>query len=136
MKTIIAITIFIALIVYIVVQMSGSYHNKLLGDSPIIFDSKGNIVDSEIIKNKKYLMLYFSASWCGPCHKFNPDFIKWYEEHDGGNNFEVILVGSDEDTDAIKDYMNDQKMPFMAFEKRGSDLMKLRRNMVVLEFHV
>ncbi len=34
----------------------------------------------EVLANKKFLLLYFSASWCGPCKKFTPFFSVVYED--------------------------------------------------------
>lgn len=95
------------------------YHFSLLGDAPAMFDQSGNRVVPKHIVSQKYLLLYFSASWCGPCKRFNPDFIAWYKANGGGKNVEVILVGSDDDTAGIKAYMKDQGMPWLAFEKAG-----------------
>ncbi len=95
------------------------YHFSLLGDAPAMFDQTGKTVVPKHILSQKYLLLYFSASWCGPCHKFNPDFIAWYKANGGGKDVEVILVGSDNDTAAIKTYMKDEGMPWLAFEMKG-----------------
>ena len=49
-------------------------------------------VPSSTLKNK-YIGLYFSASWCGPCRSFTPELIKFRNQH--AENFEVVLVGGD-----------------------------------------
>ena len=101
------------------------FHFNLLSDAPKVFDSTGkNLLPKHIIK-QKYLILYFSASWCKPCHEFNPEFVKWYNENKGGKEIEVILVGMDSDTAAIKKYMKDQSMPWLAFEKKGKQFDKI-----------
>lgn len=92
------------------------YHFSLLGDAPAMFDQTGKNVIPKHITKQKYLLLYFSASWCGPCHKFNPTFVAWYKANGGGKDVEVILVGSDSDTAATKAYMKDQGMPWLGFE--------------------
>jgi thiol-disulfide isomerase/thioredoxin len=98
---------------------SDKFHFNLLSNAPLTFDQSGkNVIPRQII-SQKYLFLYFSASWCGPCHKFNSKLIEWYNSHGGGKDFEIILVGHDDDTASIKEYMKDQKFPFIAFEKKG-----------------
>ncbi len=100
-------------------QPTDKFHYKLLHDAPALFDAAGKPVVPRHILSQKYVILYFSASWCGPCHAFNPDFIAWYKEHGGGKDVEVILVGHDQDTAAIKKYMKDEDFPWLAFEKKG-----------------
>ena len=101
------------------------YHFNLLSDAPVIFDQSGKNVIPKHIIGQKYLFLYFSASWCGPCHKFNPKLIEWYNSNGGGKDFEIILVGRDEDTASIKAYMKEEKFPFLAFEKKGDRFEKI-----------
>ena len=36
----------------------------------------GESVSSDQLKNK-YIGLYFSASWCGPCRKFTPRLVEF-----------------------------------------------------------
>lgn len=116
MKTITTLLAFIlTLSVTAADTASEKYHYNLLHDAPAIFDATGTVVVPKHIIAQKYLILYFSASWCPPCHKFNPELIQWYKEHNGGKDVEIILVGSDSDTAAIKKYMKDQKFPWLAF---------------------
>ncbi len=95
------------------------FHFALLGDAPPMFNANGEKVTPKYLLSQKYVILYFSASWCGPCHKFNPSFFEWYKANGGGKNVEVILVGSDTGTDGVKAYMKEQKMPWLAFEQNG-----------------
>jgi thiol-disulfide isomerase/thioredoxin len=106
---------------------STKYHFSLLGDSPELFDASGKTVVPKYILKQKYLVLYFSASWCGPCHQFNPEFIAWYKANGGGKDFEVILVGQDDDTAAIKKYMKDEAFPWIAFEKKGKQFEAIEK---------
>merc|ERR1719192_718190 len=42
----------------------------------------------------KYLALYHSASWCGPCRRFTPKLINAYNAL-LGSNFQVIWITED-----------------------------------------
>jgi thiol-disulfide isomerase/thioredoxin len=47
---------------------------------------------AEVLAGKKFVALYFSASWCGPCKKFTPFFTVTYE--DLGDKDEVEVRGA------------------------------------------
>lgn len=81
-----------------------------------LLDVHGNVVSSEEIEGK-YIGLYFSASWCGPCRSFTPKLIKFKEEHSA--NFEVILIGSDGSAKAQANYMKKYKMPWLALKNQS-----------------
>ena len=81
-----------------------------------LLDVHGNVVSSEEIEGK-YIGLYFSASWCGPCRSFTPKLIKFKEEHNA--NFEVILIGSDGSAKAQANYMKKYKMPWLALKNQS-----------------
>jgi hypothetical protein len=36
------------------------------------------------------IALYFSAGWCGPCHQFTPELVKFYNEMKQIPGFEVV----------------------------------------------
>ena len=74
-----------------------------------LMDSDGVDVSLEHLKGK-IVGLYFSASWCSPCHSFTPHLVKFrnqYKEY-----FEVILVGRDYSKEKQLDYMKEYNMPF------------------------
>ena len=101
-------------------QKSGpQFHASLFTDAPKLIDKNGKYVKPDYIQSQKHVVLYFSASWCGPCHRFNPIFIKWYNDNGGKKNFEVILVGRDADAISNRLYMKDSDFPWVAFEMDG-----------------
>ena len=77
---------------------------------PNLVNSKGEKVEDKNIKNKDYIVIYWSASWCGPCRKFTPKLVDFYEKNVSGGKFEVILVSVDKSEDKMKAYMQKNKM--------------------------
>lgn len=61
----------------------------------------------------KSIGLYFSASWCGPCHRFTPKLSEVYSELSAQNaDFEVVFISADEDEEAFHKYF--AGMPWLA----------------------
>ena len=82
----------------------------------ILVDKSGEELSSEILE-KKYVGLYFSASWCGPCRKFTPKLIEFRNKY--AENFEVILVGADGSHKAQANYMKKYSMPWLAMKNKS-----------------
>lgn len=62
-------------------------------------------------KPTKYYLFYYTASWCGPCQKFTPSLVKFYDENKpSSDEFEIILVTSDSNEDAMEGYAKDKGM--------------------------
>lgn len=71
----------------------------------------GTEVEAESLKGK-YVGLYFSAHWCGPCRSFTPKLIKFYNKlKASGKDFEFVFVSSDRDEGAFKEYYGE--MPWL-----------------------
>ena len=63
----------------------------------------------------KYIALYFSAGWCGPCHQFTPDLVKFYNEIKPQHpDFEIVFMSRDEGQNAMEKYMSVSAMPWPA----------------------
>lgn len=81
-------------------------------------------------KPTKYYLFYYTASWCGPCHKFTPSLVKFYNEHKPkkGDEFEIILVTSDDSEDAMDGYASELKMdwPHLKLSKADDFKKKFR----------
>lgn len=62
-------------------------------------------------KPTKYYLFYYTASWCGPCQKFTPSLVKFYDENKpSSDEFEIILITSDRDDDAMEGYAKSKGM--------------------------
>ena len=54
----------------------------------------------ELVPPTEYYLFYYTASWCPPCQAFTPDLVKFYEKNKDAR-FEIVLVTSDNDEDAM-----------------------------------
>lgn len=65
------------------------------------------------LPQEKYFALYFSAGWCGPCHQFTPQLVKFYQEMKPKHpEFEVIFMSRDESANEMEKYMAEMQMPW------------------------
>ena len=70
--------------------------------------------------NSKIVALYFTASWCGPCHRFSPTLVSLYESLRGGRargaekDLEVVLVSWDEEQADRERYARSAGMRWLA----------------------
>lgn len=70
----------------------------------------GSVVDAGEHLKGKIVVLYFSASWCGPCRQFTPIMKELYQQiADTNQPIEVILLS--------RDYMRFQLDEY--YEKQG-----------------
>src|SRR6266513_6483798 len=79
----------------------------------------GNLVScyDEELAPKHIYGLYFSAHWCGPCRKFTPQLVAYYNQiaHDHPE-FEILYVSSDKSAEGMATYMRASGMPWPAIE--------------------
>jgi|HubBroStandDraft_6_1064221.scaffolds.fasta_scaffold280939_2 thiol-disulfide isomerase/thioredoxin len=62
-----------------------------------------------------YYAIYFSAGWCGPCHRFTPKLVNFYQQmKTQHSNFEVIFVSNDRNEHDMLGYMHELSMPWPA----------------------
>ena len=88
---------------------------------------------NEILRDKKVIGVYFSADWCGPCRKFTPDLIKFYERINNRrgrkDEFQIVWVSRCRDVQSYGQFF--AHMPWIALPpqeamgERGEKLSKL-----------
>jgi len=72
-------------------------------------------IPSDQLAGTQMYAIYYSASWCGPCRRFTPELVAAYPAIKAAHpEFEVIFVSADEDEDAMRHYMIDDHMPWIA----------------------
>lgn len=84
--------------------------SEILGETLLVSSKKETPV-TEALEGAKTLLLYFSASWCGPCKQFTPLLSDAYEKikNAGGD---VVFVPFDEEQQGFDSYF--EKMPWKA----------------------
>ncbi len=86
-----------------------------------LFSADGKPVPLSALTSKKFIGVYSSASWCGPCKAFTPELIAFYKKNKG--KIEIVLLGADRDQEAVFKYMKDHGMTWLA-AKRGSGVIQ------------
>lgn len=74
---------------------------------------EGGELKSTALKRKpaEYYVFYYTASWCGPCQRFTPGLVDWYKKNKN-DNFEIFLISSDRNAEAMEGYAKSKKMPW------------------------
>jgi thiol-disulfide isomerase/thioredoxin len=90
---------------------SAGAFDEILDGSLVKLSGKSLKSFKDLKKPSKYYLFYYTASWCGPCQKFTPSLVEFYNKKKN-DEFEVILVSSDSDEDAMEQYSEDKKMPW------------------------
>merc|ERR1712080_266889 len=74
----------------------------LFGD--LILTKSGKKATSEVVADKKKVLVYFSAHWCPPCRGFTPLLKGAYDSDLKDANVEIVFVSSDQDEDGAFSY--------------------------------
>jgi nucleoredoxin len=78
--------------------------------------------DDDAISKKKYIAYYFSAHWCGPCRKFTPQLIEYYNQVAAQHpEFEIVFYSFDKSPSEMESYMRESKMPWPAIDYAKRD---------------
>ncbi len=101
-------------------------HNReliqMIGPSLVLADGKQ--VRTTDLGDVEHVLLYFSASWCGPCKKFTPSLVEFFDQNVDSRKVMVVLVGRDRSEAEMMQYMTDHGMkwpaiPFKQLQKSG-----------------
>lgn len=68
----------------------------------------------------KFVGVYNSASWCGPCRAFTPRLVKFYKKNK--KEIEIVFLSADKTEKAMLAYIKKDKMKWLAvpFGKRAN----------------
>merc|ERR1711977_793840 len=81
---------------------------------------------AEVLADKDFVLIYFSAHWCPPCRGFTPVLIEWYKEAvAAGKNVEIVFVSSDKDEGAWKSYWD--SMPWLSVKFGDSQVQTIKQ---------
>lgn len=84
---------------------------------------------SDFKKPTKYYVFYYSASWCGPCQNYTPTLVALYNKIKPGNDkFELVLISSDREEEAMEEYMKSKSMPWPALKFSKLEKFKKQNN--------
>ncbi len=73
--------------------------------------------DGSELEKKKYVALYYSAHWCGPCRKFTPQLVDYYNRFAAAHpDFEIVFVSADRSRFGWETYIRETKMPWLAVD--------------------
>jgi thiol-disulfide isomerase/thioredoxin len=63
---------------------------------------------SEILTNKKYILLDFWGTWCTPCKELTPELKNINNKL--GDSIQIISIAYDKNLDQVKKYIQDNDM--------------------------
>ncbi len=91
-------------------------HNKgliaMIG--PSLVNGDGTKINTADLASVEHVLLYYSASWCGPCRAFTPTLVEFFNEHAESKRVMVVLVGRDRTEAEQTAYLKDHNMPWPA----------------------
>lgn len=100
-----------------------SVFDAVLDGNLVILDGKKLVKHELTAKPTKYYVFYYTASWCPPCQAFTPSLVSFYEKNKN-ENFELVLITSDQDEDSMEGYAAQKKMPWPQLKLAKADSFK------------
>lgn len=80
-----------------------------------LVDGAGRPVAQADFADAQIFVLYYGASWCGPCRQFSPDLVKFINEVGPKNpRMKVVLMSNDKKDADMFGYIAAEKMPWSA----------------------
>jgi nucleoredoxin len=77
-----------------------------------------------VLQSAKYVALYFSAHWCGPCRNFTPILIQNYN-YLRSQGIQVIFVSSDHNEAQFREYFATMPWKAVPFSRDRNALLQL-----------
>ena len=90
-----------------------------------LIDASGKEHDASELKGK-IVGIYFSAHWCPPCRQFTPKLVA-FRDACAKDDFEVVFVSCDNDEKAMKNYMTETNMKWLAVPFNSQAAKKLMK---------
>ena len=111
--------------------MANRTWSKLITSELIEVTENGNIehcIDNCIDPGVQFVLLYFSAHWCGPCRQFTPALSAWYNTvNEDSKKVEIIYVSSDQTNDEFLEYA--ATMPWKCIPFSDVDCIETRNRL-------
>lgn len=85
-----------------------------------VYNRRGEFINMQTHFAGKKLGLLFSASWCKPCREMTPQIMKYYEQNNGGKDFDIVFVSGDNDEMSFQRYY--ATMPWLALNFNESQI--------------
>lgn len=82
-------------------------------------DAEGKTVQLLDLVKGKFAYIDIWATWCGPCKKEIPNFAKLAEKYDGKNDIMFISISVDENVDAWKKMIGEEKPSWAQYNVSG-----------------
>ncbi len=89
-------------------RVASALHGRLV-------DATGQATEPAKLEETQVFALYYGASWCGPCRRFSPDFVKFVDRVGPDNpHLTVVMLSNDKSDAQLFGYMQEEKMPWLA----------------------
>jgi len=96
-------------------EETANAHRELIQSiGPTLVDANDGSLDSTALHEANYVVLFFSAQWCGPCRTFTPELVQFHRRHSQRGKVAVIYVSSDCSENQMMRYLRDSNMPWHA----------------------